>query len=99
MPDAWVTEQLFPGPGRAWSAPRGLRADTGLVPVLLDPADGGEAFHFIDAGWPIGALDGLDYQRLGEVRVLHSDIGHQGPSRCCRRKPSPDQGFFLTDLR
>jgi hypothetical protein len=60
-PVAWVTEQPVSGPGRVWSALREVHADTGLVPVLLDPWDSREDFYFfgdVDPG-EIGCLDPL----------------------------------------
>jgi hypothetical protein len=65
-PVAWVTEQAISAPGRVWSALREVHAETGLIPVLLDPWDSREDFYFfgdvdpgeIDYMDPLGVLAG-----------------------------------------
>jgi hypothetical protein len=59
-PVAWVTDDVVPGPGQVWSALRGLHANTGLVPVLLDPLDNRRDFPFFFGGVDPGEIDRVD---------------------------------------
>lgn len=56
---AWITTTDVPDPGRVWSALSGLRADTSLVPVLLDGAEDAEDYFFSSPA-DIGEIDRLD---------------------------------------
>jgi hypothetical protein len=64
-PVAWVTDDVIPEPGHVWSALRSLHADTGLVPVLLDPLDSSRDFPFF-----FGAVDPGQIDRVDPAQVL-----------------------------
>jgi hypothetical protein len=64
-PVAWVTSTAVPDPGRVWLTLRDMRAQTGLVPVLLDDDPGADAedYFFYDPVDP-RLIDGTDPARL-----------------------------------
>jgi Domain of unknown function (DUF4253) len=72
-PVAWVTDDVVPGPGRAWSALRDLHASTCLVPVLLDPLDSSRDFPFFFGGVDPGEIDRVDPAQILAERWPRDD--------------------------
>jgi hypothetical protein len=80
-PVAWVTDDVVPGPGQAWSALRDLHADTGLAPVLLDPRDNLADFFFTGGVDP-GEIDGVSaVQVLADMWPEYGDDAGAPPGK------------------
>jgi hypothetical protein len=84
QPVAWVTEDPVPESGRVWAALSALHADTGLVPVLLDPEDNLADFFFT------GGVDPSEIDDLSASEVLAGELWEDGEDEPAGKPPKKE---------